>query len=242
MHPDGSGLKRLTDDPAEDTRPAWSPDGTRIAFISRRDGYANLYTMNTDGGEVSQLTAFKSTVNVPSWSFDNRLIVFATDVDGNQELYIISADGSGLNQLTDSPSQDFYPSWSPEISFLVEALPEPTPLPEAVCFNTDDPTYGYSMDNPVRIGYDPRIAGDDAHQCLPWLLGPQGQQLGTEVIEQIRHGGTTLCEVAIFYEGQEEPAVLYFDLYNYEQPRAPVGFTCGSPYEYIRAISAALTQ
>lgn len=242
IRPDGTGLTRLTDDPAADSNPAWSPDGTHIAFISRRDGFANLYVMNTDGGDIVQLTHYKSTVEVPSWSFDGRMIVFASDMEGGRDLFIISADGSRLNRLTDSPNEDFYPSWSPEISFLAESQPVPTPLPDSVCLNADDPTYGYTMENPVRIGYDPRVVGDDAHECLPWLLGPEGQPLGTELLQQMRSGDTTLCEVEVFYEGQQEPVVMYFDIYNYEQPRAPIGFTCGSPYEYIRAISAAHTQ
>jgi len=242
MKADGTQLIRLTDDPAADSNPSWSPDGTRIAFISRRDGFANLYVMNTDGSNVVQLTTYQSIVEVPAWSFDSRMIVFASDMHGNRELYALSADGSNLNRLTDSPAEEFYPAWSPEDSFLSGILPQPTTHPEAVCVNAEDPAYGFSPENPVRIGYDPRVEGDDEHQCLPWLLGPQGETLKTELIEQISSSEELLCVVAVSYQGKEKPDIMYFDIYNYEQPLAPIGYSCGSPYEYLRALSAAQLQ
>ena len=49
MHADGSEQTNLTNDPADDHDPVWSPDGTKIAFASDRDGYAQLYVMNADG-------------------------------------------------------------------------------------------------------------------------------------------------------------------------------------------------
>ncbi len=53
---DGSGVRRLTRNPAEDTRPAWSPDGRRIAFVSDRDGSRQAYIMPADGGIPRQVT------------------------------------------------------------------------------------------------------------------------------------------------------------------------------------------
>lgn len=49
VNADGTGLGRLTNDPAEDTGPAWSPDGTGITFASDRDGNFDIYAMNADG-------------------------------------------------------------------------------------------------------------------------------------------------------------------------------------------------
>src|SRR5215208_3831615 len=49
MNADGSGVTRLTNDPARDIQPAWSPDGTKIAFVSIRDGNTEVYVMNADG-------------------------------------------------------------------------------------------------------------------------------------------------------------------------------------------------
>lgn len=239
MDRNGGQLTRLTNDPAVDSDPAWSPDGTRIAFISRRDGFANLFVMNTDGSEVNQLTFYKSIVEVPSWSPDSRMIVFSSDMEGSREIYIIDADGNGLNRLTDSPSFDFYPDWSPQLSFLTSALPEPTPAPENLCLVSTDPGYGFSPENPVRLGYDPRTLGTSSQQCLPWLTGPEGQLLVTELLEEVSLGDSQLCMVRVIYEGQDGEDILYFDTFNFEQPRAPVGFACGSAAEYIRVLANA---
>jgi len=236
---DGRNLIRLTNDPSTDSTPAWSPDGTRIAFISKRDGFANLYVMDNEGGNVVQLSSYKSTLEVPSWSPDSKMIAFAADLEISRDIFVISADGSGLDRLTDLPGEEFYPSWSPDLTLLAQALAEPTAVPDAVCVGTDDPTYGYSLDNPVRIGYDPREEGNVSTGCLPWLNGPQGQSLTIELLEEVDVDGRNICKVSVAYEGQIEPDILYFDTNTFEQPKAPVGYTCGSPVEYLKALTFA---
>ena len=69
MNADGTGLTRLTNDPAVDAYPAWSPDGNRIAFTSSRDGHYNIYVMNADGTGVTQLTTSASSYGsqAPAW-------------------------------------------------------------------------------------------------------------------------------------------------------------------------------
>jgi Tol biopolymer transport system component len=242
MNKNGGSLIRLTDDPAADSNPAWSPDNTRIAFISRRDGFANLFVMGTDGANPTQLTFYKSIVEVPSWSSDSRMIAFASDMEGTRDIFIIGADGAGLDRLTDSPSEDFYPAWAHDQTTLASALPEPTAAPGDVCVNASDASYGFTPENPVRIGYDPRLEGIDERQCLPWLLGPQGQSVSTKLLDEENQGIGKLCKVEITYEGQAEPDVMYFDVNTFEQPKAPVGYSCGSPVAYLKAITAARYQ
>jgi TolB protein len=56
MNADGSNQTNLTNDPAPDTDPTWSPDGTKIAFISTRNGNQDIYVMNADGSNQTNLT------------------------------------------------------------------------------------------------------------------------------------------------------------------------------------------
>ena len=56
MDPNGSNVVRLTYDSAQDAQPAWSPDGTKIAFVSDRDGNADIYVMNADGSGPVNIT------------------------------------------------------------------------------------------------------------------------------------------------------------------------------------------
>ncbi len=242
MDKNGKNLIRLTDDPSADYTPAWSPDGKRIAFVSRRDGFTNLYIMGSDGKNVVQLTQYKSVIEVPSWSPDGKMIAFASDFEASRDIFIISADGAGMNRLTENPGEEFYPAWSPELPFLAASLPEPTAAPDSVCVNSTDPTYGFSIDNPIRIGYDPRQAGSVETGCVPWLLGPQGQSLNVQLLDEIQTNEGEFCKVSVSFEGQDEPDIMYFDIHSYEQPKAPVGYSCGSPVEYLKALSAARYQ
>ena len=63
-----SGLTNITNSPASDRQPAWSPDGTRIAFISNREGNYELYVANADGSRIARLTDDPGNDFNPAWS------------------------------------------------------------------------------------------------------------------------------------------------------------------------------
>ena len=76
-------LQRLTDDPGIDLDPVWSPDGTRIAFSSSRNGNFDIYVVDADGGNLTQLTFCNCVDQVPAWSPDGTRIAFPSDRGGN---------------------------------------------------------------------------------------------------------------------------------------------------------------
>jgi hypothetical protein len=68
LNPDGSSVRRLTYNDANDVSPAWSPAGRKIAFISNRDGSRQIYVMNADGSGQTRLTSDEALYRDPAWS------------------------------------------------------------------------------------------------------------------------------------------------------------------------------
>jgi Tol biopolymer transport system component len=102
---DGKGMKRLTRDPDNGMYPAWSPDGSRIAFMSWRNGKTEIFTMNADGSAQTKLVGIATgDVIDPRWSPDGEQIVFAHLPGGmnspDQAIWIVNVDGTGLKQVT----------------------------------------------------------------------------------------------------------------------------------------------
>ena len=118
IHADKSGLKRLTTNNAHDVSPAFSPDGSRIVFMSIRDGNSELYTMNIDGSNVRRITNNAAYDSQADWSPDGTKIAFASDRAGGADIYTIKPDGTGLKRLTPWAGDDFGPSWSPDGSVI----------------------------------------------------------------------------------------------------------------------------
>jgi Tol biopolymer transport system component len=90
----------------------WSPDGTRLAFASDRDGQVEVYVMDDDGSNLARLTN-SSGSNKPRWSADGLKIVFTTNRDGNQEIYTMNPDGSSQVNRTNHPGYDSQAGWQP---------------------------------------------------------------------------------------------------------------------------------
>lgn len=104
---------RLTDHPADDRDPVWSPDGQRIAFASHRDGSWDLYVLELQSGEVTRLTDGVAYEAAPSWSPDGQWLAYEAYLDSNLDVYITRADGSeGPYRLTYQLGPDYAPAWT----------------------------------------------------------------------------------------------------------------------------------
>jgi len=113
MNQDGSGLVRLTNSPGYDAEPALSRDGSKIAFVSFREGTycCGIYVMNAaDGGGLVHLPPGRA----PAWSPDGSKIAFTRYGANASDIYVMNADGSGIVQLTNTPGNDDQPAWSPD--------------------------------------------------------------------------------------------------------------------------------
>ncbi|MDK2980793.1 MAG: TolB protein [Chloroflexota bacterium] len=112
---DGTDVQRLTDDPAYDGAPAWSPDGTQLAFVSQRSGSMQTYLMDADGDNQRALTDDMQN-DMPIWLPGGEQIAFrTTNGDGLWWWRVISPDGGQIADLTEASFDFFFQKqdWSP---------------------------------------------------------------------------------------------------------------------------------
>ncbi len=114
-------IRQVTNNPEDDGRPSYSPDGTKIAFHSKRKGKyrkrkknRDIWVIGVDGSSPKQLTTTEADDFNPVFSPDGELIAYVSEADGTQDIWIMNADGKGKKNLTADPGRESYPSWSPD--------------------------------------------------------------------------------------------------------------------------------
>jgi TolB protein len=106
--------------------PVFSPDGTRIAYVSNRDGNSEIYVSGRDGRNVVRLTNNNAIESTPTWSPTGTQIAFTSERSGTPQIYVVNVDGSGLRRISSESYAD-RATWSPapynEIAFTARTGP-----------------------------------------------------------------------------------------------------------------------
>ena len=133
IHPDGSGLDRLTDDPAYDDQGAFSPDGKQVVFVSTRAaGTANLWMLDVVTRQARPLTSGHGGDFRPAWSPDGEWIAFSSDRESSLppakgrwerlhlvDIYLVRPDGTGLKRISEHGNFCGSPKWTPDSKSVI---------------------------------------------------------------------------------------------------------------------------
>jgi TolB protein len=157
----------VADADANDTSPAWSPDGSTIAFASDRGGPPRIYTVATDGSNLRVLTA-GAYDSLPAWSPDATRIAFVR----NQQIWVTARDGSGARQLTTGDGNTA-PAWQP-----LKPAPRGCTLwgtnANDLLVGTDSPDVICGLggdDTIIGLGGDDNLIGNDGNDSLAGGMG-----------------------------------------------------------------------
>ena len=123
---DSSGqLRNLTADPAADWDPAWSSDGTTLAFTSHRSGNADIWLLNTKPTDPPpqprNLTNDPAWDYSPTWSPSGQSVAFISERDGDPEVFVQNINESTALQLTFNEQMERLPAWSPDGKYIAFA-------------------------------------------------------------------------------------------------------------------------
>jgi Tol biopolymer transport system component len=104
--------QRLISSTRTDMSPQISPDGTRIAFASRRSGPMEIWVADRDGTNEVRLTPGLLYSGAPRWSPDGKMLAFGSVVDGKDDIFTVSARGGPVRRIIEDPARDVVASWS----------------------------------------------------------------------------------------------------------------------------------
>ncbi len=94
--------------------PAWSPDGSQLAYVSFETGHAVVYVQSLYSNQRRVVAEFSGSNSAPAWSPDGKQMALVLTRDGSSQIYLIRPDGSDLRRLTFSGAIDTEPSFSPD--------------------------------------------------------------------------------------------------------------------------------
>ncbi len=177
MDNNGFNEVNLTNSPAvNDFDAAWSPDGTKIAFTTNRDGNNEIYIMNADGTSPVNISNNAASDTTPAWSPNGLKLLFISNRDGNNEVFVMNADGTGVSQITSTTGTVTHknPTWRPDANRIAytsnkDTVPADGRFDEIYLANPDGT-------NEVRLTVTPNGVTNPYYSRLPgW--SPDGSKI-----------------------------------------------------------------
>jgi TolB protein len=99
--------------------PAWSPDGTKLAYVSFENAQPSIWVQEVFTGRREKMTSFKGINGAPAWSPDGRYLAMTLSKDGNPDIFVMDIARRSLRPLTRHRSIDTEPAWAPDGKSLV---------------------------------------------------------------------------------------------------------------------------
>ena len=115
---DGYGPQTVVSSNEPIISPTWSPDGTKLAYVSFEKKKPIVFVQSLVSGQRYAVANFKGNNSAPSWSPDGKRLAIVLTHSANSQVYTINADGTGLQQVTKSSAIDTEPVWSPDGSSI----------------------------------------------------------------------------------------------------------------------------
>jgi TolB protein len=101
--------------------PAWSPDGSHLAYVTFEQGRAITYVQSLFTRQRFALSSFPGSNSAPAWSPDGKQLAIVLTLDGTSSLYLVRPDGTNLRRITNTDAIDTEPNFSPDGRFLLFA-------------------------------------------------------------------------------------------------------------------------
>jgi Tol biopolymer transport system component len=208
----------------------FSPDGSRVAFVSSRSGGPEIWVAARDDGRPRQVTSLGAPeISVGGWSPDGAMITFDAAVDGNTDVYAVGADGGQLRRITSDAAVDGVPSWSEDGRSIYFSSTRAGVVPDVWRVSVDG---GEAVRLTHNGGFEPRESTDrrylyflDRHPAgiasdgtARVMRAPVTGGHAVAIVEGVRPFLWALADTGILFLTRE-PHVDALDLYRFADQR-----------------------